>query len=187
MDTFCCHQRSNKNKIILSFFLWEKNSFFKDIVFCQTCFLKLSSVISVHFLNVCFFSYTKSGAKFQPNLTFSLYTVSSTLMHGTPGKHGECIQNRKCIFLLRAIYIATAAPSPPYDITCLESFRDSMVLGWKQPDTTGGAEITGYYVNYREVISGVPGKWREANIKAVSDAAYKVSKPVSLWWAAACE
>ncbi|KAH0504163.1 Myomesin-1 [Microtus ochrogaster] len=67
-----------------------------------------------------------------------------------------------------------AAPSPPYDITCLESFRDSMVLGWKQPDTTGGAEITGYYVNYREVIGGVPGKWREANIKAVSDAAYKI-------------
>uniref|UniRef100_A0A8D2DLD0 Myomesin-1 n=1 Tax=Sciurus vulgaris TaxID=55149 RepID=A0A8D2DLD0_SCIVU len=68
-----------------------------------------------------------------------------------------------------------AAPSPPYDITCLESFRDSMVLGWKQPDKTGGAEITGYYVNYREVIGGVPGKWREANIKAVSDEAYKIS------------
>ncbi|XP_031224577.1 myomesin-1 isoform X1 [Mastomys coucha] len=70
---------------------------------------------------------------------------------------------------------AIAVPSSPYDITCLESFRDSMVLGWKQPDTTGGAEITGYYVNYREVVGGVPGKWREANIKAISDAAYKIS------------
>nr|XP_060467769.1 myomesin-1 [Panthera onca] len=68
-----------------------------------------------------------------------------------------------------------AAPSPPYDITCLESCRDSMVLGWKQPDKSGGAEITGYYVNYREVIDGVPGRWREANIKAVSDEAYKIS------------
>ncbi|OWK01773.1 MYOM1, partial [Cervus elaphus hippelaphus] len=48
-----------------------------------------------------------------------------------------------------------APPSPPCDITCLESFRDSMVLGWKQPDKTGGAEITGYYVNYREVIDGI--------------------------------
>lgn len=76
--------------------------------------------------------------------------------------------------LLTSIHITTAAPSPPYDITCLESFRDSMVLGWKQPDKTGGAEITGYYVNYREVIDGVPGKWREANIKAVSEEAYKV-------------
>ncbi|CAH6792039.1 Myom1 [Phodopus roborovskii] len=70
---------------------------------------------------------------------------------------------------------AIAAPSPPYGITCLESFRDSMVLGWKQPDASGGAEITGYYVNYREVIGGVPGTWREANVKAVSDAAYKIS------------
>lgn len=165
-----------------------KRPYFEDIAFCQMCFLKLSSVISVHFLDVyVFFSYTKSGAKFQLNLTFSLYTTTSTLMHGTPGRDGECIQNCKCIFLLRTVYITTAAPSPPYDITCLESFRDSMVLGWKQPDTTGGAEITGYYVNYREVIGGVPGKWREANIKAVSDAAYKVSKPVSLWWAASCE
>lgn len=50
-----------------------------------------------------------------------------------------------------------------------------MVLGWKQPDKTGGAEITGYYVNYREIIDGVPGRWREANIKAISDEAYKVS------------
>ncbi|KAM7125244.1 myomesin-1 isoform 2-T2 [Molossus nigricans] len=70
---------------------------------------------------------------------------------------------------------AIAPPSPPYDITCLESFRDSMVLGWKQPDKSGGAEITGYYVNYREVIGGVPGKWREANVKAVSEEAYKIS------------
>ncbi|XP_054316337.2 myomesin-1 isoform X1 [Pongo pygmaeus] len=68
-----------------------------------------------------------------------------------------------------------APPSPPCDITCLESFRDSMVLGWKQPDKIGGAEITGYYVNYREVIDGVPGKWREANVKAVSEEAYKIS------------
>lgn len=82
----------------------------------------------------------------------------------------------------QAVHIVTAAPSPPYDITCLESFRDSMVLGWKQPDKTSGVEITGYYVNYREVIDGVPGRWREANIKAVSDEAYKVSMcPSGVW------
>ncbi|XP_034618598.1 myomesin-1 isoform X6 [Trachemys scripta elegans] len=67
-----------------------------------------------------------------------------------------------------------AAPSPPYDITVLESVRDSMVLGWKQPKIIGGAEITGYYVNYREVIDGVPGKWNEANIKPVSERAYRI-------------
>ncbi|XP_066478906.1 myomesin-1 isoform X1 [Tiliqua scincoides] len=67
-----------------------------------------------------------------------------------------------------------AAPSPPYDITMLESVRDSMVLGWKQPKTVGGAEITGYYVNYREVIDGVHGEWKEANIKPVSERAYRI-------------
>ncbi|XP_010637041.1 myomesin-1 [Fukomys damarensis] len=70
---------------------------------------------------------------------------------------------------------AIAAPSAPCDITCLESFRDSMVLGWKKPDESGGAEITGYYVSYREVAGGVPGPWREANVKALSEEAYKIS------------
>lgn len=49
-----------------------------------------------------------------------------------------------------------------------------MVLAWKQPTFIGGADITGYFVDYREVISGVPGKWHEANIKAVSERAYRV-------------
>ncbi|XP_013374073.1 PREDICTED: myomesin-1 [Chinchilla lanigera] len=70
---------------------------------------------------------------------------------------------------------AIAAPSPPYDITCLESFRDSMVLGWKQPDKSGGTDITGYYVSYREVTGGTPGPWREANAKAISEEVYKIS------------
>lgn len=61
-----------------------------------------------------------------------------------------------------------------------------MVLGWKQPDKIGGAEITGYYVNYREVIDGVPGKWREANVKAVSEEAYKVSTRLSVAWRVLC-
>uniref|UniRef100_A0A8C0EW25 Myomesin-1 n=1 Tax=Bubo bubo TaxID=30461 RepID=A0A8C0EW25_BUBBB len=67
-----------------------------------------------------------------------------------------------------------AAPSPPYDIMVLESVRDSMVLGWKQPKVIGGTEITGYYMNYREVVDGVPGKWMEANIKAISERAYRI-------------
>ncbi|KAM3839045.1 myomesin-1 isoform 1-T1 [Vipera latastei] len=68
-----------------------------------------------------------------------------------------------------------APPSPPYDITVLESVRNSMVLGWKQPKVIGGAEITGYYVNYREVIGGVHGEWKEANIKAISERAYRIN------------
>uniref|UniRef100_A0A3P9M095 Myomesin 1b n=1 Tax=Oryzias latipes TaxID=8090 RepID=A0A3P9M095_ORYLA len=62
---------------------------------------------------------------------------------------------------------AIASPAPPYGISVLECVRDSMVLAWKQPTFIGGADITGYFVDYREVIDGVPGKWHEANIKAV--------------------
>ncbi|XP_006795083.1 M-protein, striated muscle isoform X1 [Neolamprologus brichardi] len=71
--------------------------------------------------------------------------------------------------------ILHASPTPPYGITVLECVRDSMVLAWKQPTFIGGADITGYFVDYREVIDGVPGKWHEANIKAVSERAYRVS------------
>jgi len=70
---------------------------------------------------------------------------------------------------------AIASPTPPYGISVLECVRDSMVLAWKQPVSIGGADITGYFVDYREVIDGVPGKWHEANIKSVSDRAYRVS------------
>uniref|UniRef100_A0A3B4ANB1 Uncharacterized protein n=1 Tax=Periophthalmus magnuspinnatus TaxID=409849 RepID=A0A3B4ANB1_9GOBI len=69
---------------------------------------------------------------------------------------------------------AIASPTPPYGITVLECVRDSMVLAWKQPKSIGGADITGYFVDYREVIDGVPGQWHEANIKAVSERAYRV-------------
>ncbi|XP_072112039.1 myomesin-1 isoform X1 [Mobula birostris] len=68
-----------------------------------------------------------------------------------------------------------AAPAPPYGITVLESVRDSMVLGWKQPKFHGGSDVTGYFVDYREIINDKPGKWKEAHIKAISDRAYRIN------------
>ncbi|XP_056289460.1 myomesin-1 isoform X3 [Pseudoliparis swirei] len=70
--------------------------------------------------------------------------------------------------------IPHAAPAPPFGITVLECVCDSMVLAWKQPSFIGGADITGYFVDYREVVGGVAGKWHEANIRAISDRAYRV-------------
>ncbi|XP_038665115.1 myomesin-1 isoform X1 [Scyliorhinus canicula] len=67
-----------------------------------------------------------------------------------------------------------APPAPPYAITVLESVHDSMVLGWKQPKFQGGSDIIGYFVDYLEVIDGIPGKWKEAHIKVVSDRAYRI-------------
>lgn len=57
----------------------------------------------------------------------------------------------------------------------LESVRDSMVLAWKQPTFIGGVDVTGYFVDYREVVDGLPGKWHEANVRAISERAYRVS------------
>ncbi|XP_072899849.1 myomesin-1 isoform X1 [Hemitrygon akajei] len=68
-----------------------------------------------------------------------------------------------------------AAPAPPYGITVLESVHDSMVLGWKQPKFHGGSDVTGYFVDYREIINDIPGKWKEAHIKAISDRAYRIN------------
>uniref|UniRef100_A0A8C8G1H2 Myomesin-1 n=1 Tax=Oncorhynchus tshawytscha TaxID=74940 RepID=A0A8C8G1H2_ONCTS len=89
----------------------------------------------------------------------------------------ECSQESEAIKVKAAIGggIPHASPTPPYGISVLECVRDSMVLAWKQPTFIGGADITGYFVDYREVINGVPGKWHEANVKAVSDRAYRVS------------
>ncbi|XP_049605517.1 myomesin-1 isoform X2 [Syngnathus scovelli] len=70
---------------------------------------------------------------------------------------------------------AIASPAPPYGISVLECVRDSMVLGWKQPTFIGGADISGYFVDYREVVDGVEGKWQEANIRAISERAYRVT------------
>ncbi|KAL6097688.1 myom1 [Pungitius sinensis] len=70
---------------------------------------------------------------------------------------------------------AIASPAPPFGISVLECVRDSMVLAWKQPSFVGGADITGYFLDYREVVDGVPEKWHEANTRAVSERAYRVS------------
>uniref|UniRef100_A0A8C7R6R3 Myomesin 1 n=1 Tax=Oncorhynchus mykiss TaxID=8022 RepID=A0A8C7R6R3_ONCMY len=86
----------------------------------------------------------------------------------------ECSQESEAIEV-KASSAVPASPTPPYGISVLECVRDSMVLAWKQPTFIGGADITGYFVDYREVINGVPGTWHEANVKAVSDRAYRVS------------
>uniref|UniRef100_A0A4W3JPS9 Myomesin-1 n=1 Tax=Callorhinchus milii TaxID=7868 RepID=A0A4W3JPS9_CALMI len=71
-------------------------------------------------------------------------------------------------------YRTIISPDPPYGITVLESVRNSMVLGWKEPKFHGGSEITGYFVDYCEVIDGICSKWHEGHIKAISERAYRI-------------
>uniref|UniRef100_A0A8K9Y1A1 Myomesin 1a (skelemin) n=1 Tax=Oncorhynchus mykiss TaxID=8022 RepID=A0A8K9Y1A1_ONCMY len=51
--------------------------------------------------------------------------------------------------------------------------RDYMVLAWREPAVTGGADIRGYFVDYRTVKGGVEGQWHELNPKAVTCTSYK--------------
>uniref|UniRef100_A0A672GJ28 Myomesin 1a (skelemin) n=1 Tax=Salarias fasciatus TaxID=181472 RepID=A0A672GJ28_SALFA len=52
------------------------------------------------------------------------------------------------------------------DVTMLEAVKDYMILSWNPPAHDGGADIRGYFVDYRTVKGGVAGKWHEMNHKA---------------------
>ncbi|XP_069741311.1 myomesin-2 isoform X2 [Narcine bancroftii] len=69
------------------------------------------------------------------------------------------------------VQAALTVPSSPYGITLLDCASNSMTLGWKAPRFTGGSEITGYYMDHREVTDL---QWHESNIKAISGTVYKV-------------
>uniref|UniRef100_A0A8C5NHV5 Myomesin-2-like n=1 Tax=Gouania willdenowi TaxID=441366 RepID=A0A8C5NHV5_GOUWI len=72
-----------------------------------------------------------------------------------------------CSFLLPAI------PGKPSDVTMLEAVKDYMMLTWSPPANNGGADVRGYFVDYRTVKDGIFGKWHEMNHQALSTASYK--------------
>lgn len=68
-----------------------------------------------------------------------------------------------------------AVPGKPTGVTLLEAVKDYMVLGWTAPDKDGGADIRGYFVDYRTVKGDVVSKWNEMNLHAVTTTSFKVS------------
>uniref|UniRef100_A0A3Q3KHS8 Myomesin 1a (skelemin) n=1 Tax=Monopterus albus TaxID=43700 RepID=A0A3Q3KHS8_MONAL len=64
-------------------------------------------------------------------------------------------------------------PGNPTGVTLLEAVKDYMVLGWTAPANSGGADIRGYFVDYRTVKGNVVGKWHEMNQKALTATSYK--------------
>ncbi|XP_019751873.1 myomesin 1a (skelemin) isoform X2 [Hippocampus comes] len=69
---------------------------------------------------------------------------------------------------------AISVPATPTDVRLLEADRDTMVLGWSEPADNGGADIRGYFVDYRTVKGRAVGQWRELNLRALTAASYKV-------------
>uniref|UniRef100_A0A4W4F189 Myomesin 1a (skelemin) n=2 Tax=Electrophorus electricus TaxID=8005 RepID=A0A4W4F189_ELEEL len=65
-------------------------------------------------------------------------------------------------------------PSPPLTVTMVERVRDCMVVSWRAPANTGGADIRGYYLDYRTVKGSIKSQWREINVKIITGTTYKV-------------
>ncbi|XP_068604733.1 myomesin 1a (skelemin) [Brachionichthys hirsutus] len=68
---------------------------------------------------------------------------------------------------------AISMTGKPTGVTLLEAAKDYMVLGWTAPADNGGADIRGYFVDYRTVKGDIVGKWHEMNHKAVTTTSYK--------------
>uniref|UniRef100_A0A8C2CI01 Myomesin 1a (skelemin) n=1 Tax=Cyprinus carpio TaxID=7962 RepID=A0A8C2CI01_CYPCA len=86
------------------------------------------------------------------------------------GYSGSSAESEACI-----VQASIVVPSPPTGVTLLERVRDYMVLGWQAPAKTGGADIRGYYLDYRTVKNGVISKWHEINLQTVTGTSYKVT------------
>ncbi|XP_063075232.1 myomesin 1a (skelemin) isoform X2 [Engraulis encrasicolus] len=69
---------------------------------------------------------------------------------------------------------SVAVCGPPSGVHLVERKRDYMVIGWNAPAKNGGADIRGYYLDYRTVKGDVTGQWHELNTQAVTDTKYKV-------------
>uniref|UniRef100_H2MU89 Myomesin 1a (skelemin) n=1 Tax=Oryzias latipes TaxID=8090 RepID=H2MU89_ORYLA len=63
---------------------------------------------------------------------------------------------------------AISVPGQPTGVTLLEALKDYMVLGWTPPADNGGADVRGYFVDYRTVKGGVLGQWHEMNHQALT-------------------
>lgn len=80
--------------------------------------------------------------------------------------------------LIRLVFVAI--PGKPTGVTLVEAVKDCMVLSWTAPAKNGGADIRGYFVDYRTVKGDVVGKWHEMNHKALTTTTYKVKSFTSM-------
>uniref|UniRef100_A0A672NQH8 Myomesin-2-like n=1 Tax=Sinocyclocheilus grahami TaxID=75366 RepID=A0A672NQH8_SINGR len=62
-------------------------------------------------------------------------------------------------------------PSFPYDISLLYCDGESMVLNWKQPLHSGGADVTDYYIDKCNVAKKT---WKEVNVPPIKETLHKV-------------
>ncbi|KAG5841588.1 hypothetical protein ANANG_G00168210 [Anguilla anguilla] len=87
-----------------------------------------------------------------------------------------------CVFRVKAVNVAGYSLNSEESEKALikaaicevqESVRDYKVLTWEESTLDGGAEVTGYFLDYRTVTGGVKGQWHELNTKAIKERSYK--------------
>ncbi|XP_016106920.1 myomesin-2-like [Sinocyclocheilus grahami] len=69
-----------------------------------------------------------------------------------------------------SVRAALKLPSSPYDISLLYCDGESMVLNWKLPIHSGGAEVTDYYIDKCNVAKKT---WKEVNIPSIKERLHK--------------
>ncbi|XP_078094440.1 myomesin-2-like [Mustelus asterias] len=65
---------------------------------------------------------------------------------------------------------AISLPSAPYGLTQLNSGKNEIVIGWKEPKFPVGAETLGYFLDYCDVEAD----WHEVNVTPIKAKIYKV-------------
>uniref|UniRef100_A0A665WU64 Myomesin 1a (skelemin) n=1 Tax=Echeneis naucrates TaxID=173247 RepID=A0A665WU64_ECHNA len=75
--------------------------------------------------------------------------------------------------LLNNVFIEPSVPGKPTGVTLVEAVKDYMILAWTEAANNGGADVRGYFVDYRTVKGGIVGKWHEMNHKALTTTSYK--------------
>uniref|UniRef100_UPI0037E8626A myomesin 1a (skelemin) n=1 Tax=Semicossyphus pulcher TaxID=241346 RepID=UPI0037E8626A len=83
--------------------------------------------------------------------------------------YSQCSPNSDAVVVQAAISV----PGKPTSVSLLEAVKDYMVLGWTAPAKNGGADIRGYFVDYRTVKGAAVGKWHEMNHQALTTTSFK--------------
>ncbi|XP_034558271.1 myomesin 1a (skelemin) [Notolabrus celidotus] len=83
--------------------------------------------------------------------------------------YSQCSPNSDAV----VVQAAVSVPGKPTGVTMLEAVKDYMVVGWTAPANNGGADVRGYFVDYRTVRGEVVGKWHEMHLKALTTTSYK--------------
>uniref|UniRef100_A0AAY4ACB7 Myomesin 1a (skelemin) n=1 Tax=Denticeps clupeoides TaxID=299321 RepID=A0AAY4ACB7_9TELE len=134
--------------------------------------------LSLRLTKICGCRMKRLNFQTVPVLALSLMSPSMklcrSLLEFSGGARFKChVRSNVCANEVKPELLCSAIPAPPTGVTLAERFQGYMVLSWQAPTKTGGADIRGYYLDYRTVKDGVADGWHELNTQAVTGTSYK--------------